>query len=542
MATSTQACRRVHTKAMSDIAQEYLIPDGTSSQDIKDLIKARRHFSEEPAQEVTKRFLDSFDWSVYLAGASVEERLNSGRRQLLWHDLTADTPPCSQVIDQDPGFAWDLPEGPVRKRIGPILGIRRLLPLLEVKGRVQILRLLDDDDKTVVRLLLEDNRFRDPVRDREGPLAVRLRLLPVRGYEEYLREMAKMLDQDLGLQPAHTTVLPEALAAAGRHPGDYTSKLDYHLDPDKRADASTKEIMLGLLDTLEANVEGTRANLDTEFLHDLRVATRRTRSALTQIKGVFAPELVADYKTRFAWLQQVTGPVRDLDVYLLDFDSYQNSLPVPLRPHLEPMRDFLAGHYNSTQKKLVRALGSAKFKSLLKSWRAFLEAPVPERSAVPNAMRPTKEVADSRIWSMYRRVRKEGRAIVSDSPAEDLHELRKSCKKLRYLLEFFCSLYPKKEVGVLVKLLKVLLENLGKFQDLAVQADHLREMAQQMRDEGLANTDTLLAMGVLVGDLFIRQERARVEFAEIFARFDTKDHQAMFRELFASEKKRGQRL
>lgn len=526
---------------MSDIAQEYLIPDGTSSQHIKDLIQARRNFTEEPAQEVTKRFLDSFDWSVYLAGASVEERLNGGRRRLLWHDLRADSPPCVQTIEQEPGFAWDLPEGPVRKRIEPVLGIRRLLPLLEVRGSVQTLRLLNSDDKTVVRLLLEDNRFLDPVRGREGPLAVRLRLLPVRGYEEDLREIAQMLDQDLGLEPAHTTVLPEALAAAGRRPGDYSSKLDYHLDPDQRADVSAKEILLGLLDTLEANIEGARANLDSEFLHDLRVATRRTRSALTQIRNVFAPELVEDYKTRFAWLQQITGPVRDLDVYLLDFDDYQQSLPAPLQPHLEPLRDFLRGHYGSTHKKLVRALGSAKLKSMLKSWRAFLEAPVPERSAVPSAMRPTKEVADARVWSMYRRVRKEGRAINSGSPAEELHELRKSCKKLRYLLEFFSSLYPKKKVGALVKMLKVLLDNLGKFQDLAVQADHLRAMAQQMREEDHAETDTLLAMGVLVGGLFNRQELARIEFAQIFAGFDTVDHQALFRELFAADKKRGHR-
>ncbi len=375
---------------MSEIAQEYLIPDGTSSQHIKDLIQARRNFTEEPAQEVTKRFLDSFDWSLYLAGASVEERLDGGRRQLLWHDLRSDSPPCAQTIGQEPGFAWDLPQGPVRKRVESVLGIRRLLPLLEVHGRVQTLRLLNGDDKTVVRLLLEDNRFRDPGRDREGPLAVRLRLLPVRGYEDYLRETAQMLDQDLGLEPAHTTVLPEALAAAGRRPGDYSSKLDYHLDPDKRADASAKEILLGLLNTLEANIEGTKANLDSEFLHDLRVATRRTRSALTQIKGVFSPELVEDYKTRFAWLQQITGPVRDLDVYLLDFEDYRSSLPLSLQPHLEPMRDFLTGHYEATQKKLVRALWSARFKGLLKSWRAFLEAPVPERSAVPNAMRHTE--------------------------------------------------------------------------------------------------------------------------------------------------------
>jgi len=332
----------------------------------------------------------------------------------------------------------------------------------------------------------------------------------------------------------------EALAAAGRHPGDYySSKIDYHLEPNKRADATTKEILLGLLDTLEANIEGTKANLDSEFLHDLRVATRRTRSALTQIKGVFAPDLVEDYKVGFAWVQQATGAVRDLDVYLLDFDGYQASLPAPLQPHLEPLREFLRSHYDSAHRAMARALGSAKFRHLLESWRVFLEAPVPERSAAPYAMRPSKEVADARIWRMYRQVCKEGRSVAPASPAEELHELRKSCKKLRYLLEFFSSLYPKKQVGALVKMLKVLLDNLGRFQDLAVQAGHLRETAWQMRAEGCAETDTLLAMGVLVGDMMRRQQQARLELAQIFADFDAPENRAIFRALFAPEKKRG---
>ena len=541
MTIDTRAFRRKNRKDMGEIAQEYLIPDGTSLEDIKDLIRARVRFGEDPAHEVVRRFLDSFDWSLYLAGASVEERLGAGHHRLLWHDLRADSPPCEQSIDQEPGFACDLAEGPVRKQLMPVLGVRRLLPLLEVRERVQTLRLLNDDDKTVVRLQLEDNRFRDRARDREGALAVRLRLLPVKGYETDLEKTARMLSRDLGLEPACTRVLPEALAAVGRYPGDYSSKPDYRLDPNKRADDTAKEILLGLLDTLEANIDGAKANLDSEFLHDLRVATRRTRSALTQIKGVFAPDLVEDYKTRFARVQQITGPVRDLDVYLLDFDGYQASLPSSLRPHLEPLREFLTGHYDATQTAMARALGSTKFKSLLRSWRAFLEAPVPKRSAVPNAMRPIKEVADARIWRLYRRVRKEGRAIASDSPPEELHELRKSCKKLRYLLEFFTSLYPKKRARVLIKALKVLLDNLGRFQDLAVQAGHLGDTARQMRDEGRADTDTLLAMGALVGDLLSRQQQARGEFARIFSAFDVPGNRGVFRDLFAPERKRGQR-
>jgi len=524
---------------MSELENAYLIPDGTRLRDIKDRIQTRSRISEDSPRTVTKTFFDDFQWSLYLAGASVEERLNGNRRSLVWADLRDEEPEIEQHIRAAPGFARDLPDGALRERLASVIGVRRLLPLVSVHTEVQTLRVLNPDDKTVARVVVEENRYSDPERERQGVLAARLRLLPVKGYDRELEEAALMLDRDLGLEPVHTPLVLEALAAAGRRPGDYSSKLDYHLDPDERADAAAKEIQLGLLDTIEVNVPGTKANLDAEFLHDLRVAVRRTRSALTQIKDVFAPEIVEDFKERFAWLQQITGPVRDLDVYLLDFETYRGSLPASMRPHLDPLREYLLAHYDETQRAMVRELESARFSNLLRDWRAFLEAPVPQRSALPNATRRTKDVADERIWRMYRRVVKEGRAINPDSPPEELHELRKSAKKLRYLVEFFDSLYPKKEIRTLVKHFKTLLDNLGGFQDLAVQADHLREMAVRMREENRAPTDTLLTMGVLVGDLLDRQQQARAHFAEIFSDFDRDENHDLFKRLFAASKKGG---
>jgi len=526
---------------MSDLSNAYLIPDGTRLQDIKERVQGRSRFSEEPPRNLTKTFYDDFQWSLYLAGASIEERQNGRRRMLVWQDLSGEGHEIEQPVGAAPGFARDLPPGPLRERLVPAVGVRRLLPLVTVHTQVQTLRLLNEDEKTVARVVVEENRFTDPDRDRQGPLSARLRLLPVRGYDQELEDAARMLEEQLGLEPERTPLVLEALAAAGRRPGDYSSKLDYHLDPDERADVAAKEIQIGLLDTIEINIPGTKSNLDPEFLHDLRVAVRRTRSALTQIKEVFAQEIVEDFKERFAWLQQITGPVRDLDVYLLDFETYRDSLPRALRPHLDPLRAYLLAHYDDEQKAMVRELESARFSNLLRDWRAFLEAPVPQRSALTNAMRRTKDVADERIWKMYRRVIREGRAITADSPPEELHELRKSAKKLRYLVEFFDSLYPKKETRTLVKQFKALLDNLGGFQDLAVQADHLREMAVRMREEKRAPTDTLLTMGVLVGDLLDRQQQARAHFAEIFTAFDSEENQGLFKHLFAPAKKGGKK-
>jgi len=537
---------------MHPVQLEYSIPDDTDPQTLAAAIQSHGPSLAESPRTLERRFLDNFDWSLYLAGAALEERHwpddpEPARYQLLWHDLKQPAgSPIEQWCGSPAGMLDDLAPGPVRERLGPLIGIRRLLPVVTLRGRVHGHRLLNADDKTVVRIMVEDQTRleaaspADPAAATKTPLSSRLRLQGVRGYERELKAARTLIEDDLGLKPVETPLLMEALACTSLRPGSYSSKLDYQLDPTQRADAATKCILLDLLDTLEANIDGTRSNLDSEFLHDLRVATRRTRSALSQIKGVFADPLVDDYKTRFAWLQQITGPVRDLDVYLLDFPHLRDSLPAPLRPHLDPLRDHILAHYDSTQSQLAVELAGGRFRTLLKDWRAFLEAPVPEPPpAKPsNAGRSIKAVADARVWRMYHRVLDEGRAIRDDSPAEHLHELRKSCKKLRYLLEFFQSLYPKDCVKELIKQLKELLDMLGRFQDQAVQAAHLRETAVEMHREGTGDIDTLLAMGALIGQLLSTQQQARGQFAEVFAHFDNAANGERFEDCFRSKRKR----
>ena len=518
---------------MSTHIQEYLLPEGTGPQKIRSLLATRYRFVEETPETVRRGFFDTFDWSAFLAGGSVEERVTGTRHQLFWHDLTAEGIIEAQDVDKAVGFASELPPGPLRDRLSAVLGERRLLPLVGLEGDRQGVRLLNEDEKTVARLVIEEHRLDGGTHAGGRGLPARLQVIPLRGYENAFAEIVELLSTDLGLAPARTPLLREALNAVGRLPGDYSSKVAYDLEPGERADATAKKILLGLLDTLEANIEGAKANLDAEFVHDLRVATRRTRCALSQIKHVFPSDDVDDYKKRFAWVQAVTGNVRDLDVYLLSFEGYQSNLPVQLQPHLEPLRAFLLAHYDEEQQAMVRALDSPHFRGLIEEWRAFLEAPVPERADEANALRPAKAVADACIWRLVRRVRREGRRIRADSPPEELHELRKSCKKLRYLMEFFQSLYPGDAVRDLVKQLKALLDNLGGFQDLSVQGRHLTEVAQRMRDEGGAQTETLLAMGALVSAIYTRRARARAEFTDLFAAYDAKENRRRSKALFA---------
>ncbi|MBF0254959.1 MAG: CHAD domain-containing protein [Gammaproteobacteria bacterium] len=307
--------------------------------------------------------------------------------------------------------------------------------------------------------------------------------------------------------------------------------MNFHLDPAERADVAARHILGFLLGVIQDNLEGVKQDIDSEYLHDLRVAVRRTRSALSQIKEVFEPSLVEHFKQEFGWLGQITGPTRDMDVYLLKFPDYLNCLPEEYRGALEPLHRYLERHHSSEQKKLAKRLQSVRMQKLLADWDAFLRQPATNVSHYANAVRPVREVASKRIHKMYKRVISEGRAIADDSHPEELHELRKSCKKLRYLMEFFQSLYADEAIKGLIKSVKVLLDNLGDFQDLEVQAGKLRQMSEELR-QARVSTDTLLAMGMLIDDLLQRQHQERAHFAERFAEFSDADNRSLFDQLF----------
>ena len=238
-----------------------------------------------------------------------------------------------------------------------------MLPVATIETRSLAYRWIDKEGKTRLRLYLEHHRLVQP-EGKRSTLCKRIRLEPLQGYKKTAERVISVLEKELGLRPGDEDLLSQALASMHKIPGDYTSKLNIPLEPELRADAVMRRILLTLLETMEINEAGTIDNLDTEFLHDFRVAVRRTRSALGQMKTVFPAATLSRFRDKFAWLGTITSPTRDLDVYLLKFENYQNQLPEPLQADLEPLRAFLIRHHGQEQTRLSRELQTAEYKQL----------------------------------------------------------------------------------------------------------------------------------------------------------------------------------
>lgn len=477
-------------------------------------------------------FLDTFDWLLYQSGSILEAEIDTHGCRLSWRPLPDGTAPFRvQTVKATPQFAWDLPAVGLREPLRAVVGVRALLPVVRLVRRVRGWRLLDEEGKTVLRIELHRSRVLD---QGGGSLPPRLVVFPVKGYDKAVRRVCKMLDERPGIERSREDGFFQALASAGRRPGDYSAKPLLHLDPSARTDEVAKQLLLQMLEVMQLNEDGIRRDVDAEFLHDYRVSVRRTRSLLTQVKRIFPAQRLERAKREFAWLGDITSPGRDMDVYLLDFDRFKARLPAEQREDLEPMRTFLRRHKEEAYDDLRAAMKSSRYRRLMQDWRKFLESPVPGRTTLPNAARPVRAVADERIWKVYRLAIREGRAIGPSSPPAELHELRKTCKKLRYLEEFFRSLYPAKEMGTLIKALKVLQDNLGEYQDLEVQQTKLHEFSAAMRREDHVPPETLAAVEHLVANFARLEREVRAEFDARFAAFSSKPIGKAYRRLFRS--------
>jgi CHAD domain-containing protein len=354
----------------------------------------------------------------------------------------------------------------------------------------------------------------------------------VLGYDDEYRRVLALLSDELDLQPVARSVQDDAVEAIGGVPGGTSSKLKVALTPEGRADVAAVTVLRRLLEIIELNLPGTLADLDSEYLHDLRVAVRRSRALQRELRGVFPPEPLRVFRDGFRELQVLTGPTRDLDVQLLEFADLAATLPAETVPDVAPLRELLELRLAAERAKMVRGLRSERTRGLLDNWRDFLDAlaAAPEDGR-PDAMRPIAEVAGERIAKVYRQMVKMGSAIGPDTPHEALHDLRKKGKELRYLLEFFSSLYPSEVVKPMVATLKGLQDVLGRFQDREVQADALRALGGEIAAlEGGAAA--LMAMGVLVQRLAEEQAQAREQFDERFGRFAAKPQRKLVKQTF----------
>jgi CHAD domain-containing protein len=303
-----------------------------------------------------------------------------------------------------------------------------------------------------------------------------------------------------------------------------SARLRVELAYDQRADSAVAEVLSGLLDLVELNLPGAGRGEDPELLHDLRVSIRRTRAVQRQFRSLFPRSELDRFRRDFRHLQQVTGAARDLDVLLLSLPGTDGALA--------PLLDSLRVRSAAAHLKLGSELRSRPVAEMLDEWRRYLEDAVPARSDARAGATPIGELAGRRIGRLYAQLVQGGRKVEPSSPPAEYHELRKTAKELRYLIELFgAPLYPRGVVRPLVGSLKALQDVLGRQHDRVVQIGTLRAaratLAQLSQADG-----SVAALEAALRTLAEDEQLARCQFAERFAALEAPSQRRRVRSAF----------
>lgn len=484
-----------------------------------------------PPVNVRRTVLDTFDGRLSAAGLRLELREEDGGELLL---SERSSPADRLAVTAASPVGADPARSPFWARLAPIVGVRALIPLLTVTTRRTPAIRLDGAGKIRVAVAVQDRVLLDGSQPASPGWGAE-----VEGLQGYAKEAdrARALLVSLGLTSHGPSLLDLVADGAGADLRGYDGSPAVPLEGEEPAVDGFRRVLVRLTDIFDANWAGTVNDVDPEFLHDLRVAVRRTRSVLAQGRHVVASGDRDRFRHGFAWLGEQTGPARDLDVYITEWDRYVAPLGSDTAGLLAPLHSHIVSLRQGEHGRLARVLSSDQCRDLRTAWRTWLEAGgdgLGTGTLPGDAGRPLGEVVVERMAAAQDQVLARGRGIGPRSPAEDLHELRKDAKKLRYLLECFASLLAGGPRKAFVQHLKALQDNLGEHQDSEVHASRLRQMSKDLYRRPETTADTMLAMGQLSEQLDRRRQAARDEFSERFAAYDTKRTRRAFTDLLLS--------
>jgi CHAD domain-containing protein len=277
---------------------------------------------------------------------------------------------------------------------------------------------------------------------------------------------------------------------------------------------------------MEITEPGVIEDEDPEFLHDFRVACRRSRALIGRVRGVLPRGARRLARVEFAWLSRCTSDQRDLDVLLQALQLRAQAQDLHARA-LAPLQDALQHRRAAAHGHLVRVLRSRRYLRFKRNWRAFLDRAAAGAAGNRRSARSIAAVAGKALARSYRRVRKLGGRLNTDPRIAGLHELRKQSKKLRYLLEAFASLYPIDTARRALKDLEKFQDRLGAIADCSAHVALLRDCRRRLG----ARRATAAAINQLIAGERSRRGRLLVEFPTHYRRFDRKSHRRRFREL-----------
>lgn len=252
------------------------------------------------------------------------------------------------------------------------------------------------------------------------------------------------------------------------------------------------QTLLSQTEELRNQMEGVRKNDEVEYVHKLRVASRRVRAALSIFEPCFQGKRTKIWKKTIKNLTRSSGAARDADVQIAFLEHYLTHEDPSATRGLEYLITLKKAHRAGMQSDLVKVLdavaASRIVNDILESCKQITGK---EEDRKPNIRTlPTYEKAYNQISTRLDEVQALEQFVHDESAVAKHHELRIAAKRLRYTMEIFSPLYS----GGLrdhISLMKQFQDVLGEIHDYDVWVQDLNIDRQDVPNDARYGTSML---------------------------------------------------
>ena len=125
------------------------------------------------------------------------------------------------------------------------------------------------------------------------------------------------------------------------------------ISPEKSLEVCARRIIVGYFHEMMSHKEGASEGSNIEFVHDMRVASRRLRAAMDNFADCFEPEQFKKLYKQVKIITQTMGSVRDLDVLIRRFQTEMISLPNAEQQDIESLIKHLQERRKEERKPMI---------------------------------------------------------------------------------------------------------------------------------------------------------------------------------------------